>query len=76
MATSMVNSEFIEAVAAEMMSGIHAAVECWMAKIERALESKTLTTLGRLHAVQEVLTEYKRLADKAELECHRSLRAH
>jgi hypothetical protein len=72
MATSTVNPEFIEAVAAEMMSGIHAAVECWMAKIERALQSKTLTTLGRLQAVQEILTEYKRLADKAELECHGS----
>ena len=76
MVTSAVNREFIEAVAAEMASGIHVAVECWMAKIERALQSRTLTTLGRLQAVQEILTEYKRLADKTDLECHRSATAY
>ena len=76
MATSAVNREFIEAVAAEMSAGIHAAVECWMAKIERALQSKTLTSLGRLQAVQEILVEYKRLAGKTDLECHRSATAH
>jgi hypothetical protein len=76
MASSAVDREFIEAVASEMASGIHAAMECWMAKIERALQSKTLTTLGRLQAVQEILAEYKRLAGKVELECRRSATAY
>ena len=75
MATSTVNREFIEAVAAEMWSGIHAAVGCWMGRIEQVLQSRNLTTLGRLQAVQEILAEYKRVAGKTELDCQRSATA-
>ena len=75
MATSTIDREFIEAVAAEMASGIHAALECWMAKIERVLQDKTLTTLGRLQAIQEILAEYQRIAGKTELDCRRSAAA-
>ena len=75
MATSTVNREFVEAVAAEMASGIHAAVECWMATIDQVLQSRNLTTLGRLQAVQEIVTEFKRLSGKTELECRRSATA-
>lgn len=76
MATSVINREFIEAVATEMSAGIHAALDCWMARIERVLESSTLTTLGRLQAVQEILAEYKQLTGKATLDCHKSATAH
>jgi hypothetical protein len=75
MSISTMDREFIEAVAAEMASGIHAALECWMGKIDRALNSKSLTTLGRLQAVQEILTNYKRLTGKTDLECHGSATA-
>ena len=69
MSISTMDREFIEAVAAEMASGIHAALECWIGKIDRALNSRNLTTLGRLQAVQEILTNYKRLTGKTDLEC-------
>ena len=76
MATAPVNREFIEAVAAEMTSGIHAALECWMTRIEAALESPTLTSLGKLIAVREILEDYKDRTGKAKLECRRSVTAH
>ena len=65
--TSVMTDDFILAVAAEMASGIDAAVECWMTQVERALENTNLTTLGRLQAVQEILATYKRLTGKAYL---------
>ncbi|HEU0049026.1 MAG TPA: hypothetical protein VFQ43_15650 [Nitrososphaera sp.] len=67
MTTSVMTDDFILAVAAEMASGIDAAVECWMTQVERALENTNLTTLGRLQAVQEILATYKRLTGKAYL---------
>jgi hypothetical protein len=75
MANSAINREFIEAVAAEMSAGIHAALECWMSRIERVTQSRTLTTLGRLQASQEIVTEYKNLAGRTDLDCRRSAAA-
>lgn len=60
MATAATNHEFIEAIAAEISQGIDCAVNFWMAKIEHALRDPNLTTLGRMHAVQAVLAEYRR----------------
>ena len=54
-----------------MALGVDAAVECWMAQIDRALQDTRLTTLGRMSAVQQVLTNYKRLTGKAQLQCRR-----
>jgi len=36
--------------------------------VEQALTDTQLTTLGRLHAVQEILDRYKTLTGKAQLE--------
>jgi hypothetical protein len=46
---------------------VEAAVERWLAQIERALKDRELTTLGRLNAVQEILHDYKRLTGKEQL---------
>ena len=67
LAPSVMIDDFIQAVAAEMASGVDAAVECWMTQVERALESRDLTTLGRLQAVREILATYKRLTGKVYL---------
>jgi hypothetical protein len=66
---SAVDREFIEAVAAEVSGGIHSALNCWLGRIERVLEARTLTTLGRLQAVQEIVAEYKRITGQVNLEC-------
>ena len=69
MVSSTTDREFIQAVAAEMASGIDGAVEHWLGKIDSVLQNSRLTTLGRLQGVQEVLVQYKKLAGKAELRC-------
>ena len=68
MATSTaVPIDFVDAVAAEMVQGVEAAVERWLSQIERALTDRELTTLGRLQAVQDVLRAYKCLTGKGQL---------
>jgi hypothetical protein len=67
LATSTIERAFIEAVAEEMASGIDAALEHWLGKIDCVLRSPELTTLGRLEGVREILVQYKKLAGKAEL---------
>jgi hypothetical protein len=70
--SALQTTPLIDAVASEMASRIDVAVECWMAEIERALRSLELTSLGRLHAVHEILENYKRLTGKTELEGRRA----
>jgi hypothetical protein len=50
----------IEAVVAEMSAGIECAVDFWIGQIEGALQDPRLTTLGRLHAVHEIVSQYRR----------------
>jgi hypothetical protein len=69
--SSAVPTEFVSVIAEEMALGVDAAVECWMAQIDRALQDTRLTTLGRMSAVQEVLASYKRLTGKTQLSCRR-----
>jgi hypothetical protein len=61
-------SNFVDAVAREMASGVETAVECWMAQIDEALADPHLTTLGRLNAVTQILANYKRLTGKEDLQ--------
>ena len=68
----MATSELVNAIAAEMSLGVDAAVECWMAQIERASTDPRLTTLGRMNAVKEIIDRYKQLTGKAELRSRRS----
>ena len=62
MPISAADRDFIDAVATEMRAGIHAALNGWMSKIDNALEDTRLTTLGRLRAVREIVSEYQTLA--------------
>ncbi len=61
--------EFVSVVAGEIANGVEAAVESWMAQIDGALQDNHLTTLGRMHAVQQILARYKQLTGKRELNC-------
>jgi hypothetical protein len=51
--------ELVEAVAQEMATGIEQAVTFWMHQVEDALNDSQLTTLGRLHAVRNVVAAYR-----------------
>jgi hypothetical protein len=61
-------SNFVDAVAREMVFGVETAVECWMAQIDEALTDLHLTSLGRLNAVTQILANYKRLTGKEDLQ--------
>jgi hypothetical protein len=58
LATIATDRALIEAIAAEMSDGIESAVGFWMTQIEAALLNPRLTTLGRMHAVQEIVKRY------------------
>jgi hypothetical protein len=66
--TTIATEEFVNAVAAEMASGVESAVESWMAQVDQALEDSRLTTLGRMNAVREIVQTYKHLTGKKRLE--------
>jgi hypothetical protein len=57
-ATLASDRALIEAVAAEMSDGIECAVSFWMTQIEAALLDSRLTTLGRVHAIEEIVKRY------------------
>jgi len=57
----------LTAVACETATAVDIAVESWMADIENAITDPHLTSLGRLHAVQDALQRYKDLTGKASL---------
>lgn len=65
---AILEHEFVEVVAAELACGVDRAVESWLAEIEAALKDQHLTTLGRMYAVQEIITRYKLSAGKDRLE--------
>jgi len=67
LSSKAVSDDFAEAVACEMAVGVEKAVECWMSLIEQALTDAHLTSLGRLHAVREILEEDKQVTGKAQL---------
>jgi len=68
MSTVSANADLVSLLAAEMAAGVERAVECWLAQVEHALTDTQLTTLGRLHAVREILDRYKTLTGKTQLE--------
>lgn len=69
MASTAVNHEFVSIVAAEMVSGVEKAVECWL--VRAGINRHAPDRLGRLNAVGEILEKYKRLTGKRQLQCRR-----
>ena len=72
MATTAVNRELVRVTAEEMAYGVETAVECWMMQIELALADTSLSTVGRLQAVREVVENYKHLTGKVQIDCRRA----
>jgi len=72
MATAAVPREIVDVIADEMARGVERAVEYWMSQIEHSLSDTSLTSLGRLYAVKDVVERYRGLAGKGELEARRA----
>ena len=66
MASTAIDRELVQLIAAEMAYGVEMAVECWMSEIDEALTDVHLTTMGRLNAVREIVENYKQLTGKAQ----------
>jgi len=60
-------TDIVNIIATEMAAGVDRAVECWMGQIDHALTDVHLTSLGRLNAVREIVTNYKKLTGKSAL---------
>jgi hypothetical protein len=60
-------TDIVNVLASEMASGVERAVDCWMLQIEQALTDVHLTSLGRLNAVIEIVSNYKKLTGKIAL---------
>ncbi|MGH9499435.1 MAG: hypothetical protein ACRD3L_09860 [Terriglobales bacterium] len=66
MATTAVPRDFVDAIADEMAWGVERAVEYWMSQIEHALSDASLTSLGRLYAVRDVMERYRSVTGKED----------
>ena len=69
MATAALKRDVVLAIAEEVANGVQTAVDCWMTEIDMALSDTRLTTLGRLHAVREIVENYKHLTGQVRLDC-------
>ena len=67
MQTTPAQRDFVNAIAAEMVTCVDKAVECWMAEFDSVLQDPRLTSLGRLQAIGEVVARYKRVTGKDQL---------
>jgi len=60
-------TDIVNMIAGEMAAGVDRAVACWMDQIDQALTDVHLTSLGRLNAVRDIVTHYKKLTGKPTL---------
>lgn len=58
LATVATEQAVIEVLAKEISDGIQNAVSLWMSQITDALQDPHLTTLGRLYAIQQIVSRY------------------
>jgi 3-hydroxy-3-methylglutaryl CoA synthase len=74
MATAMITREdqFLNTVAAEIVSGVESVVECWMAQIDEVYHDTQLTTFGRMNAIRSIVDKYKQQTGKDRLQCRRT----
>jgi hypothetical protein len=68
-ATTALNRDLVLAIAEEMAHGVQTAVNCWMTEIDLALTDKSLTTLGKLNAVREIVENYRHVTGQAGWKC-------
>lgn len=59
MATTVLDRDFIEAVATEIACGVDAAVERWIADIDSILHNPLLTDEDKVFAMGEMVARYK-----------------
>lgn len=58
-ATALTREELLSTIVMELASGIDAALEHWMARIEQVLQDPRYTPQEKLSSLREILTEYR-----------------
>lgn len=58
-ATALTREELLSTIVMELASGIDAALEHWMARIEQVLQDSRYTPQEKLSSLREILTEYR-----------------
>ena len=58
MATTAVSADAVDIIAGEISRSVERAVDRWMSEFENVLTDSTLTSLGRLNAIQEIVENY------------------
>jgi hypothetical protein len=71
-ATAAVPRDIVDVIADEMAWGVERAVEYWMSQVEHALSDNSLTSLGRLYAVKDVVEQYRSVTGKEEFGARRA----
>jgi hypothetical protein len=58
LATTAVSADAVDIIAGEISRSVERAVDRWMSEFENVLTDSTLTSLGRLNAIQEIVENY------------------
>ena len=74
MASTATRADFVSLVAEEIVFGIAHALDYWLGRIELELMDAKLTSSERLHAIEQILREYKETSGKTQLRCASALR--
>jgi len=69
MASKATHADFVEMVAEEVSSGIDRALRYWLGRIELEVVDCSLSTSERVHAVEQILREYKDATGTTAVEC-------
>jgi triphosphoribosyl-dephospho-CoA synthetase len=65
-ATALTREELLKTIITELASGVDAAVEHWMARIDRELNGFHKSAEEKLKAVREILAEYRQISGKGQ----------
>ena len=69
MASTAMRADFVNLVAEEIVSGIDHALDYWLGRIEMELVDAKLTAIERIHAIEQILREYKDATGKTQPSC-------
>ena len=69
-ATIFRDRDAVQLIVSEIATGVDRAVEHWMSRVDQALTDTSLTSLGRLYAVKEIVQDYKTITGKEQLRVH------
>jgi hypothetical protein len=65
MASIATHTDVVDVIATEMSRGVERAVDRWMSQINDVLTDDSLTSLGRLNAVREIVERYNCITGKS-----------